>query len=88
LEKQVAKTKEKREGGRSRAQNYIPEPYRAPERKTHSQTVSKVAQLSGSRVKFYSVVVVSRKTQNVYKITVNSIDNKTAETNKSGNRIY
>jgi len=76
----VANTKEKREVGRSRAQNYLAEPSSAPERKTHGQTLSNVAQLSGGREKLYSVVVVGRTTQKVYKPTVTSRDNQTAET--------
>jgi len=75
LEKQVANTKEKREVGRSRAQNYIAEPFSAPERKTHGQTVSKVAQLSGGRDKLYSEVVAGKAIQKVYKVTVTSRDN-------------
>jgi len=82
LEKQVANTKEKREVGRSRAQNYIAESSSAPERKKHGQTVSKVAQLSGGRDKLYSEVVVGKATQKVYKLTVTSRDNQTAETIK------
>ena len=75
MERQVANTKEKREVGRSRAQNYIAEPSCVPERKTHGQTVSKLAQISGGRDKLYSEVVVGRTTQKVYKITVTSRDN-------------
>jgi len=82
LEKQVANTKKKREVGRSRAQNYIGELSSAPERKTHGQTVSKVAQLSGGRDKLYSEVVVGKAIQNVYKVAVISRDNQTAETIK------
>jgi len=78
----VANTKEKREVGRSRTQNYIVEPSNAPEKKTHGQTVSKVAQLSGGRGKLYSEVVVGKKTQKVYKITVTSRGNQRAETVK------
>ena len=48
LERQVTNTKEKREVGRSRAQNYIAEPSSAPQRK-NVQTVGNVAQLSGGR---------------------------------------
>ena len=72
LENQVANTKEKREVGRSRTQNYIAEPSRALERKTHGQTDSNVAQLSEGRVKLYSELVVGRTSQKVYKITVTS----------------
>jgi len=79
LEKQVANTKGKREVGRSRAQNYIAEQSSAPERKIHGQTVIKVAQLSGGRDKLYSEVVVGRTIQKVYKLTVTSRDNQTAE---------
>ena len=82
LEKQVANTKEKRDVGRSRAQNYMAEPSSAPERKTHGQTVSKVAHLSGGRDKLYSEVVVGKATQKMYKITVTSRDNQTAATIK------
>jgi len=82
LEEHVANTKEKWEVGRSRAQNYIAEPSSAPERKTHGQTVSKLALLSGVRDKLYLEVVVSKATQKVYKVTVTSRDNQTAETIK------
>jgi len=82
LEKQVANTKQKREVVRSRAQNYIAEPSSAPERKTHGQTFSMVAQLSGDRDKFYSEVAVGKATQKVYKVTVASRDNQKVETIK------
>ena len=47
MEKQVANTKEKREVGRSRTQNYKAEPSSAPGTKKNGKTFIKVAQLSG-----------------------------------------
>jgi len=80
LQKQVVNTKDNWEVGRSRAQNYMAEPSTARERKTHGQTVSKVAQLSGGRDKFYSEVEVDKETQKLYKPTVTSRGTQTAET--------
>jgi len=82
LETQVANTKEKRQIGRSRAQNYIAEPSSEPEGKKHGQTLNKVARLSGGRHKLYLEVVVGRTTQKVYKITVTSRENQKEETIK------
>ena len=66
----MTNTKGKRDEGRSSAQNYIVELSSAPEKKTHGQKLSQVAQLSGGRGKLYSDVVVGGTTQKVYKITV------------------
>ena len=65
LEKQVTNTKEKWEVGWNREQNYIAEESSAPERKTHGQTVSKVAQVGGGRDNFYSEVLIGKATQKV-----------------------
>jgi len=101
LGKKMSNTKEKRAVGRSRTQNYMAPPCRAPKRKTHDQIVINLAQLSVGRYILYSEVVAGKATQKVQKVTVTSRDNQTAETlkemrksqkiparNNSGNRIY
>jgi len=83
LEKHVANIKDKREVGRSRAQNYIAEPSSAPKRKTYGETVTKVAHVRGGRYKLYLEVVVGKATQKVCQINVTSRDDQRAETIKN-----
>jgi hypothetical protein len=99
LEKKVAKPKEVRGLGKRGKNNQIAEPSSAPDRNTHCQTESKVESPTGGRFKLYSEVVEGKIAQKVYKLTVTSTDNQTAETieellktnkpgrNRSGNRI-
>jgi len=99
LEKNAANTKELRGVGKREENNHIVEPSSAKQRNTHCQTKSKVYSPIGRTVKLYSEAVVGKITQKVYKLTVTSRDNQTAETikemlktnkpgrNKGGNRI-
>ena len=51
-------------------------------RNTHGQTDRKVTPPGGGKVKLYSEVVERKTTQKIYKLTVTSRDNQTADTTK------
>jgi hypothetical protein len=82
LEQQVAKTNTVRGEGTGRTYDYIGEPSSAPGRNTHGQTDRKVTLPGGGKVKIYSEEKKKKTTQKIYKLTVTSRDNQTADTTK------
>jgi hypothetical protein len=81
LEKQVANTKEARVESTGITNNYIEEPSSAPERTIHGQPESRVTPPGGGNVKLYSEKAKGKgeTTQKVYKLTVTSRYNQTAD---------
>jgi hypothetical protein len=82
LEKQVANTNDARVERMGITNNYIDEPSCVPERTIHGKPESKVTPPGGGKFKLYSETVKGETTQKIYKLTVTSRDNQTADTIK------
>jgi hypothetical protein len=82
LEKQVASVKDARVERMGITNNCTEEPSSAPERTIHGQPENKVTPPGEGKVKLYSEITKGKTIQKIYKLTVTSRDNQTADTIK------
>jgi hypothetical protein len=83
LEKQAANLQDARDERMGITNNYTEGPSSAPERKTQGRPENKVTPPGGGKVKqLYSEALKGKTTHKVYKLTVTSRDNQTADTIK------